>query len=100
MIKLAQILTVIVIMLSTFPKAAFAQSRTSTSATQATLHIQVMVVPVVMTDQNPKVTSQTAISYSIPTVHSPMSVTKAIQNMLSTDGKTLKMVEITTVVAE
>jgi hypothetical protein len=53
-----------------------------------------------MTDQNPKVTSEAAISYSIPTVQPLMSVTKNIRNMRSTDGKSLTMVEITTVVAE
>lgn len=98
MIKLTRIVTAAVVVLSTFP--AFAQSRTSTSTPQATLHIQVVVVPVVMTDQNPRVTSEAAISYSIPTVQPLMSVTKAIRNIRSADGKTLTMVEITTVVAE
>lgn len=98
MIKLTPIVTAVVAVLSTFP--AFAQNRASTSTPQATLHIQVMVVPVVMTDQDPKVMSQAAISYSIPTVQSPRSVTKEIRSMRSTDGKTLNTVEITTVVAE
>jgi hypothetical protein len=98
MIKLTRIVTVAVAVLSAFP--AFAQSRTSISTPQATLHIRVVVVPVIMTDQNPKVTSEAAISYSIPTVQPLMSVTKNIRNMRTTDGKSLTMVEITTVVAE
>ena len=91
--------TVVFALLVTLSGAAFAASRTDSSATQANLHIQVNVVQVVMNNQNPKATPETAVSYSIPTVQPRMSVSKEIHNMQAT-GETLKAVEITTVVAE
>jgi uncharacterized membrane protein len=101
MTKLTHIVAAAVVFASlvTFSGSAFAASRTDTSTTQANLHIQVNVVQVVMTNQNPKATPETAISYSIPTVQPRMSISKEIHNMQAT-GKTLKTVEITTVVAE
>ncbi|HEY1939059.1 MAG TPA: hypothetical protein VGJ33_14090 [Candidatus Angelobacter sp.] len=86
--------------LGTLSGSAFAASRTNSSTTQANLHIQVNVVQVVMTNQNPKATPETAVSFSIPTVQPRISVSKEIHNMQTTGEKTLKMVEITTVVAE
>jgi len=102
MIKLTHIVTAAVAFaaVGAFSRTAFAESRTNTSTKHATLHIQVIVVPVVMTNQNSKVISGAAISYSIPTIEPRMSVTKEIRNMRSTDGKSLTMVETTTVVAQ
>ena len=101
MAKLTRIATTAVVFasLGTLP-SAFAASRTNTGTTQANLHIQVNVVQVVMTDGNPKATPGTAVSYSIPTIQPQMSVSKEIHNMQVTGEKTLKTVEITTVVAE
>jgi hypothetical protein len=102
MAKLTHIVTAAVIFasLGTLSRPAFAASRTDNGTTQANLHIQVNVVQVVMTNRNPKATPETAISYSIPTTQPPMSVTKEIRNMHSSDGKSLTMVEMTTVVVE
>ena len=101
MTKSTRHVAIIAILLSTLSGLASAQGRANTSTTQANLNIRVNVVQVVMTDQNSKVTSgSAAISYSIPTNQPPMSVTKEIRNMRSKDGKSLKMVEMTTVVVE
>lgn len=100
MIKLMRFVAVIAIVLSTLSGLAFAQNRTNTSTTSANLHIQVNVVPIVMTDQSPKATSETAVSYSISTMQPRRSVTKEIRNMQATDGKSPRMLEITTIVAE
>ena len=102
MIRLTHIVTAAVAFaaLGSFSGTAFAESRTNTTTKHAALHIQVIVVPVVMTDQNSKATSGAAISYSIPTFQPRMSVTKEIRNMRSTDRQTLMMVEVTTVVAQ
>jgi hypothetical protein len=100
MIKLTRFVAVSAIMLSTLSGLASGQNRTNTSTTSANLHIQVNVVQVVMTNQNPKATSETAVSYSIPTVQPRTSVTKEIRKMKATKGNRLGMVEITTVVAE
>ena len=102
MIKLTRIVTAAVALaaLGAFSGTAVAESGANTSTKHATLHIQVMVVPVVMTDQNSQVTSGAAVSYSIPTNQTPMSVTKEIRSVRSRDGKTLTMVETTTFVVE
>jgi Tfp pilus assembly protein PilE len=101
MIKLMRFVAVIAIALSTLTGlAASAQNRTNTKTASANLHIQVYVVEVVMSNQNPKATPETAVSYSIPTTQPRMSVTKEIRKMQATGDKTLKTVEITTVVAE
>jgi hypothetical protein len=100
MIKLMRFVAVIAIVLSTLSGLASAQNRTNTRTASANLNIQVNVVQVVMTDQNPKATPEAAVSYSIPTVQPRMSVTKEIRKMQATDGKNPRMVEITTIVAE
>jgi hypothetical protein len=100
MIKLIRFVAGIAIVISTLSGLASGQNRTNTSTTSANLHIQVNVVQVVMTDQNPKATPETAVSYSIPTIQPRMNVTKEIRKMQATGEKTLKTVEITTVVAE
>jgi hypothetical protein len=100
MTKSTRHVAIIAILLSTLSGLASAQGRANTSTTQANLNIRVNVVQVVMTDQNSKVTSGAAISYSIPTTQPSMSVTKEIRNMRSKDGKSLKTVEMTTVVVE
>lgn len=102
MIRLTNIVTAVVVLaaLGSFSGTAFAESRTNTTTKHAALHIQVIVVPVVMTDQNSKATSGAAISYSIPTSQPRMSVTKELRDMHSTDGTAATMVEVTTVVAE
>ena len=100
MIKLMRFVAVIAIVLSTLSGLASAQNRTNTRTASANLNIQVNVVQVVMTDQNPKATPEAAVSYSIPTVQPRMSVTKEIRKMQATDGKSPTMVEITTIVAE
>jgi hypothetical protein len=100
MIKLMRFVAVIAIVLSTLSGLASGQNRTNTSTTSANLHIQVNVVQVVMTDQNRKATPETGVSYSIPTIQPRMNVTKEIRKMQATGEKTLKTVEITTVVAE
>jgi len=100
MIKLMRFVVVIAIVLSTLSGQASAQNRTNTKTASANLHIQVYVVEVVMNNQNPKATPEAAITYSIPTTQPHMSVTKEIRKMQATGDKTLKTVEITTVVAE
>jgi hypothetical protein len=100
MIKLMRFVAVIAIVLSTLSGLASAQNRTNTRTASANLNIQVNVVQVVMTDQNPKATPEAAVSYSIPTIQPRMSVTKEIRKMQATDGKNPRMVEITTIVAE
>ena len=100
MIKLARFAVIIAIVLNMLSGLASAQSRANTSTTQANLHIQVNVVQVVMTIQNPKAALETTVIYSIPAVQPRMSVTKEIRKMQATEGNSLRMVEITTVVAE
>jgi len=100
MIKLMRFVTVIAIVLSTLSGLASAQNRTNTRTASANLNIQVNVVQVVMTDQNPKATPETAVSYSIPTIQPLMSVTKEVRKMQAPDGKSLTMVQMTTIVAE
>jgi|SRR5947209_443997 len=100
MIKVVRLVPIIVMVLSTFSGLASAQSRTNTRTTPANLHIQVNVVQVVMTQQNPKATSEATVSYSIPTVRPRLSVTKETHKMQTTDGKSSTMVEITTTVPE
>lgn len=100
MTKSARHVAIIAIVLSTLSGLASAQNRTNTRTASANLHIQVNVVQVVMTDQNPKATPETAVSYSIPTIQPRMSVTKEIRNIRSADGKSLTMVQMTTIVAE
>jgi hypothetical protein len=100
MIKLARFAVIIAIVLNILSGLASAQSRANTSTTQANLHIQVNVVQVVMTIQNPKAALETTVSYSIPAAQPRMSVTKEIRKMQATEGNSLRMVEITTVVAE
>jgi len=99
MIKLMRFVAVIAIVL-TLSGLASAQNRTNTRTASANLRIQVHVVQVVMTDQNLKTTPEKAVSYNIPTVQPRMSVSKEIRNLQVTGQKTLKTVEITTVVAE
>jgi hypothetical protein len=100
MTKSTQYVAVIAIVLSALSGGAAAQNRTNTSTTSATLHIQVHVVQVVMTDHNPTATPETAVSYSIPTIRPRMNVTKETDKMQATDGKGPRMIEITTIVAE
>jgi hypothetical protein len=100
MTQSARHVAIIAILLSTLSGLASAQNRTNTSTASANLHIQVNVVQVVMTDQNPKATPEAAVSYSIPTIQPRMSVTKEIRKMQATDGKSSMMVETTTIVAE
>jgi hypothetical protein len=102
MIKFKHIVTAAAVFaaLGAFSGTAVAESGANTGTKHAALHIQVMVVPVVMTDQNSKVTSGAAISYSIPMPQPPMSVTKEIRNVRSSDGKSVTMVEMTTIVVE
>jgi hypothetical protein len=100
MTKSARHVAVIAILLSTLSGPASAQGRANSSTTQANLHIQVNVVQVVMTDQNPKATPETAVSYSIPTIQPRLSVTKEIRQVKATHGKNPRMVETTTIVLE
>ena len=100
MIKLARFAVIISIVLNILSGLASAQSRANTSTAQANLHIQANVVQVVMTIQNPKAALETTVIYSIPAVQPRMSVTKEIRKMQATEGNSLRMVEITTVVAE
>lgn len=100
MTKSARHVAVIAILLSTLSGPASAQARANSSTTQANLHIQVNVVQVVMTDQNPKATPETAVSYSIPTIQPRLSVTKEIRQVKATHGKNPRMVETTTIVLE
>jgi hypothetical protein len=100
MTKLARHVAITAILLSTLSGIASAQGRANTSTSQANLHIQVNVVQVVTTEQNPKVTPETAISYSIPTIQPHMIVTKELRLMQTTHGKSSRMVETTTIVVE
>jgi hypothetical protein len=102
MIKLTHIVTAALALaaLGAFSGTAVAESGANTSTKHAALHIRVMVVPVVITDQTSKVISSAAVSYSIPTNQPPMSVTKEVRNVRSSDGKSVTMVEMTTFVVE
>lgn len=101
MIKSMRFIALIAIVLSTLSGLASAQKGTNTRTASANLNIQVNVVEVVMTNQNLKTAPETAaVSYSIPTIQPRMSVTKEIQNMQTPDGKSFRMVETTTIVAE
>ena len=100
MIKLARFAAMIAIVISTLSGLASAQSRANTSTTQANLHIQVNVVQVIMTNQNPKAAPETTVSYSIPTIQPRMSITKESRQMQATEGNSVSIVEITTVIAE
>jgi hypothetical protein len=102
MTKSTRYVAIIAILLSTLSVLASAQGqgRANTSTTPANLRIRVNVVEVVMTDQNSKLTSGAAISYSIPTAQPRTSVTKEIRSVRSRDGKSLMLVEMTTVVVE
>lgn len=100
MIKLVRFVAAIAIALSTLSGLASAQSRANTRTTQANLHIQVNVVQVVMTQQNPKAAPETTVSYSIPMIQPRLSVTKEIHTMQSADGRSPMLVETTTIVPE
>ena len=100
MIKVVRLIRAIVMVLSTFSGLASAQSRANTRTTQANLHIEVNVVQVVMTQQNPKVTPEATVSYSIPMIQPRLSVTKEIHTMQSADGRIPTLVETTTIVPE
>ena len=100
MIKLIRFVAGIAIVLSTLSGSTFAASRKDTSTTPANLHIQVNVVQVIMTNPDPKATPERAISYNIPTAQPRMSVSKETRKMQATGERTVKTVEVTTIVAE
>jgi hypothetical protein len=100
MIKLMRFAAVTAIVFSTLSGLAFAQNRTNTRTASANLHIQVNVVQMVMTNQNPTATPETSVTYSILSTQPRMNVTKETRNMQATEDKTVKTVEITTVVTE